>query len=90
MPPRDTEITELHELALQKTAAVLGHDRAVRLIDRLLREHAIELRAPEDLLALSEVMTTLGGFEGAVGAMLGVQAIIRGGSPRERAKGSAA
>lgn len=76
--------TELHELAMHKAAAVLGPDRARRLIDRLLRELEIGLESPMDLLVLSEAMTKLGGFEGAVGAMLGVVAVMRGASPGGR------
>lgn len=72
---------ELYELAMHKAAAVLGCDRARRVIDRLLRDLGVELHAPRDLLALSEAMTQLGGFEGAVGAMLGVVAVMRGASP---------
>lgn len=74
--------SELHELALQKTAAVLGRERAEQLIERLLQQHGLELHTAEDLLALSEAMTALGGFEGAVGAMLGVVAIMRGSSAK--------
>lgn len=76
--------SELRELALQKTAAVLGRERAERLIERLLQQHGLELRTVDDLLALSVAMTALGGFEGAVGAMLGVAAIMRGSSSGKR------
>ena len=37
-----------------------------------------QLRSAEDLVRLSEAMIPLGGFEGAVGAMLGVSAVLRG------------
>jgi hypothetical protein len=76
--------TELYELAMQKVATVLGADRARRLIDGLLHELGIQLLTPRDLLALAEAMTRLGGFEGAVGAMLGVAAVMRGASPSIR------
>jgi len=74
--------TELYGLALHKAAVVLGEHRARVLIDRLLGDLGIALDTPRDLLALSDAMTKLGGFEGAVGAMLGVVAIMRGASPR--------
>lgn len=77
-------MTELHELALRKAAAVLGPDRASRLIARILCELEIQLESARDLLVLSEAMTKLGGFEGAVGAMLGVVAVMRGASPSGR------
>lgn len=79
-----TSLTELHELALHKAAAVLGPGRASRLIERLLCELEIQLESPQDLFVLSEAMTKLGGFEGAVGAMLGVVAVMRGASPSGR------
>ena len=37
------------------------------------------------MLRLSEVMSKLPGFEGAVGAMLGVAAVMRGATPLRRA-----
>jgi hypothetical protein len=76
--PRDDEPNELQQLAFTKTERVLGRDRARTLVDRLLRENGIELRTADDLLVLSEAMTALGGMEAAVGAMLGVAAVLRG------------
>lgn len=73
--------SELHRFALGKMTNVLGPERAQRLMDRLLEELGITLRTPQDLLALSEAMARLGGFEAAVGAMLGVAAVLRGASP---------
>lgn len=75
---------ELYDFALGKAARVLGPDRARRLIEGLLDELGIELRTPQDLIVLSERMSRLGGFEGAVGAMLGVAATLRGGTPARR------
>ncbi len=80
----DTEPSgELYRLALGKMSAVLGPERARQLMRQLLDELRIELRTPQDLLRLSEHMSRLGGFEGAVGAMLGVAAVIRGATPSE-------
>lgn len=73
--------SEIHEFALAKMTKVLGADRARQLMDRLLEQLDLELRAPGDLARLSEAMSELGGFEGAVGAMLGVAAVLRGATP---------
>ena len=82
----DAERGELHEFALAKMSKVLGPDRARQLMKRLLDELGIELRTPDDLVQLSDAMSRLGGFEGAVGAMLGVAAVLRGaGSSRGKA-----
>lgn len=72
---------ELYELALKKVSAVLGPGRARRLIDTLRSQLGIELSTPQELYLLSEAMLGLGGFEAAVGAMLGVIAIMRGANP---------
>lgn len=86
MTTSDDETSELQQLAFAKTERVLGRDRARALVERLLREHGIELRTADDLLVLSEAMTALGGMEAAVGAMLGVAAVLRGaGEPDARA-----
>lgn len=82
--PLPEPMTELHQLAVQKAAAVLGAERARRLIERLMRQLGIGLDTPSELLLLSEAMSQLGGFEGAVGAMLGVAAIMRGAAPIPR------
>ena len=76
--------TELRRFALAKMANILGPERARQLLDRLLEELAIELRTPQELLHLSERMSQLGGFEAAVGAMLGVAAVLRGATPAAR------
>jgi len=73
--------SEIHQLALAKMSTVLGQDRALKLMERLLRELGIALQTPQDLFLLSERMSRLGGFEGALGAMLGVAAILRGATP---------
>lgn len=74
----DTGATELQRLAFAKMANVLGPERARTLLERQLEDLKLELRTPQDLMRLSEAMTQLGGIEGAVGAMLGVAAVLRG------------
>ena len=70
--------SDIQTLALKKMAAVLGPERAALLMGRILSERRIELRTPQDLLTFSEALSLQGGFEGAVGAMLGVAAVMRG------------
>ena len=72
---------DLRDLAFGTMARVLGHDRATVMLGRLLAELGIELRTADELLLLSQRMVRLGGFEGAVGAMLGVSAVVRGATP---------
>lgn len=74
----DAPASELREFAFEKMSRVLGRDRARQLLDELTAELGIAVDTPEDLLALSERMTRLNGFERAVGAMLGVDAVLRG------------
>lgn len=75
---------ELHRLAFEKMAAVLGAERARQLQQSILDDLGIELRTPQDLLRFSEALSRFGGFEGAVGAMLGVTAVMRGAGPSRR------
>lgn len=70
--------SELRAFALEKIGRVLGRDRAHRILDEILVRLKIKLETPEDLLRVGEAMTRLGGFEGAVGAMLTVAAVLRG------------
>ena len=82
MPDLAPDTGELRQLALDKMSAVLGPDRARRLMQQILDRLEFELRTPHDLMRFAEEMTALGGFEGAVGAMLGVVAVVRGATPR--------
>ncbi len=69
---------ELHELALGKMTRILGPERAHRLMSNILASLEIELRTADELLRFSEELSKLGGFEGAVGAMLSVRAVMSG------------
>lgn len=76
------DASDLHRLAFSKMANVLGADGARVLLDRHLPELGMdEVRTRDDLLRLSPVLTSLGGIEAAVGAMLGVAAVVRGAGP---------
>lgn len=81
-PIVDDSATELQQLALQKMSAVLGHDHARTLMQRTMRALALErIRTPQELMRFSEALQEHGGFVAAVGAMLGVAAVLRGASP---------
>ncbi len=75
--------SELNSLALEKMAAVLGQQRARALLRHILDELGIELRTPQDLYTFAEALRRYAGFEGAVGAMLSVAAVMRGAGPRQ-------
>ena len=74
----DPDAAELREFTLAKIARVLGRSRAEAILNELLLQLGIELNTPQDLLRLGEGMTRREGFEGAVGAMLTVAAVLRG------------
>lgn len=74
------------QLAYEKLAAVVGPDKARVIQTQILNELGIELKTAQDLHHFSQSLTRLGGFEGAVGAMLGVTAIMRGARPTPDAK----
>lgn len=69
-----------HELALGKMTAVLGAERARRLMEDTLSTMNIRLRSADDLFAFATHLSRVGGFEGAVGAMLCVRAVMSGAS----------
>ena len=74
----------IQRLAYDKMSAVLGPERARRLMQQLLHRLELELQTAQDLMTFASEMSALGGFEGAVGAMLGVTAILRGAAPAVR------
>ncbi len=81
MPPSVSIATDkFHELALTKMTRILGAQRAQRLMGQILASLNIELQGPDDLLRFATELSKLGGFEGAVGAMLSVQAVMNGAS----------
>ena len=73
---------EIYQLALEKMSAVLGRVRAGQLLRRILDDRRLKLQTPQDLFEFSEALSAMGGFEGAVGAMLGVTAVLRGAGPK--------
>lgn len=69
----------LSELARAKLVKVLGPERGRRVYEDTLRALSLEaIDSPDRLYAFSEHLVTRGGIEAAVGALLGVAAVIRG------------
>ncbi|MBA3460934.1 MAG: hypothetical protein H0T46_13275 [Deltaproteobacteria bacterium] len=59
---------------------ILGAQRANRLMHQILESLDIQLHGPDELLRFAAELSKLAGFEGAVGAMLSVQAVMNGAS----------
>ncbi len=69
---------KFRELALTKMTRILGEKRARVIMGQLLSSLGVELRDADELLQFASELSKLGGFEGAVGAMLSVQAVMHG------------
>lgn len=69
---------KFRDLALTKMTRILGEKRAHAIMDRLLQTLGVEFRDAEELFQFAGELSKLGGFEGAVGAMLSVQAVMHG------------
>jgi hypothetical protein len=75
--------TALRDLALEKLTRVLGAERGRRVYDDVLAESGLaEVGTADELYAFSEFLSRRGGFEAAVGGLLGVAAVLRGASAR--------
>lgn len=71
--------SEFGQLALEKMTRVLGEARARQLFDDICSEIGLNgISSADDLLAFARVLSDRGAFEGAVGALLSVQAVMRG------------
>lgn len=69
----------LEALAFEKMSRVLGPTRAQQLRTQVMTEAGLtRIADAEDLLRFAKVLMTRSGFEGSVGALLSVQASIRG------------
>lgn len=77
----DTILTEFDELALSKLTRVLGSDRARTILKEVWAARNSQLQTAQDLYDFSQILAARSGFEGALGAMLGVAAVIRGARP---------
>ncbi|HXI13212.1 MAG TPA: hypothetical protein VNM92_11315 [Thermoanaerobaculia bacterium] len=68
-----------NELAHGKLALIFGQEKAARLVREAVAEGGlVEISSAQDLLIFSGVLKMRGGFEATVGAMLGLQAVLRG------------
>ena len=71
-----------HEFAVTSLVHVLGAEVAAAVMSSVLAEVGIRrITNPHELLAFGRALQTRGGFEGATGAMLAVEALLRGASP---------
>ena len=71
---------DIRQLAMEKMNRVLGESRARQVAARILTETGLTLTTADDLYAFSDELAKLPGFEGAVGGMLRVEAVLRGAS----------
>ena len=68
-----------HDLAHSKLALVFGDEKAQRLVREIVAEGGLaEISNAQDLLIFAAELKKRGGFESTVGAMLGLQAVLRG------------
>lgn len=68
---------DVQTLALEKVGKILGPSRARTLLQAFLaRTERLELASTADLQEFGESLTTHGGIEQAVGALLMVQAVL--------------
>lgn len=66
-------------LARAKLSAVVGGSKADALMRRMLKEMALDaLSSADELYLFGQRLTAIGGFEGAVGALISVQAVMYG------------
>jgi len=74
-----SDATYFHDLALSKLALVFGFEKAERLVREVVADGGqTEILNAQDLLIFSGTLKQRGGFEATVGAMLGLQAVLRG------------
>lgn len=79
LSPSASSEGSLSELARAKLVKVLGPERGRRVYEDTLRALSLEaISSPDLLYAFSEHLVAKGGIEAAVGALLGVAAVIRG------------
>jgi hypothetical protein len=81
MPPLPLDMT-YRELASTKLAKLVGPERAAGLVASVCRRASLEtLDSPNDLLRFAEALGEEGGFVGAMGALLRMQAVLDGATP---------
>ena len=68
-----------HQLALEKLSTIFGEAKANELIKLVLKEiHLTNIQTVDELFTFSQALEKYGPIEAAVGAMLGVKAILQG------------
>ncbi|MDO9020975.1 MAG: hypothetical protein Q8S73_13495 [Deltaproteobacteria bacterium] len=73
----------LRAFALEKLTRVLGAEKGRRVFADVLSEAKLpDVSTPDDLYVFSECLSRRGGFEAAVGGLLGVAAVLRGATAR--------
>lgn len=77
-PSAPTAASELYELAYAKMSRVLGESRAQELIALICEKQRVTLATADELMTFARELNAMGGFEGAVGALLSVLAVMRG------------
>lgn len=75
---RRADAVNVSELAREKIAAVLGLVAARRLVDEIVADVGGKLETADDLLRFADRLAERKGFEGALGAMLSVTAVMHG------------
>lgn len=73
---------ELRQLALTKMAHVLGEGRARELLASICEKEHLTLATADELFQFAGELSKLGGFEGVLGALLCVRAIMHGAKVR--------
>ena len=74
-----SESNYFHDLARNKLVLVFGDEKATRLLREVCVDGSLkDIVTADDLLVFSGSLKKLGGFESTVGAMLGLQAVLRG------------
>ena len=83
MSPHRLQSVPVAELAQQRLVRVLGPDDGRRVYERTLATLGKPaLDTPEDLFEFAQLLSQGAGVEAAVGAMLGVDAVLRGATDR--------
>ncbi|MDQ3365296.1 MAG: hypothetical protein M3680_07710 [Myxococcota bacterium] len=73
--------SQLTELARSKLIKILGAEQGERVFfATLLTMQRDELTTADDLYEFAELLSAKGGIEAAVGALLGMAAVVRGAS----------
>lgn len=74
-----TDQNYFSDLAHKKLALVFGDEKARKLVREIAADGGLgEIVTAQDLLVFSSALKKRGGFESTVGAMLGLQAVLRG------------